>query len=449
MNSQLKKNIKFLRLLNSSFAFSCLLFLNNQANARAYQLKDLIEKSHTHPEVKLEYYEVEKASSLFERIDGETRPKLQILGGIGPNKSVVGNATQFEESSRVDTITYLAKFDLKVPFYAFNREGDLKKAATGNKKVKELDVAKKEQELVKKIKEYYFGFQYASSLNEFAKDTLKDLDDVLTDMKSGKNKKVAQDEITKLSVFRSLAQIKKYEIEKGLAQSLLGLKYVAQDDELTIEQDYIEFNLRDIPQLPTLKQNLPETNIDLQKASIGLEAKSSFLSSEKKAQLPIFGLFSSFDWTSTNKSSHQNSPFAYDPFNKSDFSIGVGLVWDIDFGVKSSNVKVAQIELEAIKTQQAFALKNLPIKVEKTYLDFIEAKNKAIELEKTYKSSKKLFNSTATGVALGLTPVKDIIESYTLKAQIYQQYVESVYNFEMKLAELSLEVGAELDPLLK
>ena len=91
----------------------------------------------------------------------------------------------------------------------------------------------------------------------------------------------------------------------------------------------------------------------------------------------------------------------------------------------------------------------MPLKVEKSYLDYIEAKKKADELEKTYKSSKKLFNSTATGIALGLTPAKEIIESYTLKAQIYQQFVEAVYNYEMKLADLSLEVGIELDPTLK
>jgi len=52
-------------------------------------------------------------------------------------------------------------------------------------------------------------------------------------------------------------------------------------------------------------------------------------------------------------------------------------------------------------------------------------------------------------VALGITPAKDIIESYTLKAQIYQQFVEAAYNYEMKLAELSYEMGTELDPSLK
>lgn len=420
-----------------------------QIKAKAFNLKELIELSKIHPEVKLEAFEVDKANTLFERIDGETRPKLQILGGIGPNKSARGNAITYEESSRVDTITYLSKIDLKIPFFAFNREKDLANAATGNLKVKELSVVKKQQELIKKIKEYYFGYQYASSLNDFATETLKDLDDVISDIKNGKNKKINSDELTKLSVFRSLAQVKKFEIEKGLAQGLLGIKYITQEEGSTIEQDYIEFTPKEIKSLESLIKDLNETNIDLKKANIGLDAKSAFLASEKKSQLPIFGLFSSFDWTSTNKSSHQHSPFAYDPFNRANFSIGVGFIWDIDFGIKSSNVKVAQIEYESIKIQQSFAQRNLPLKVEKSYLDYIEAKNKADELEKTYKSSKKLFNSTATGIAMGLTPAKEIIESYTLKAQIYQQFVEAVYNYEMKLADLSLEVGTELDPTLK
>ena len=87
--------------------------------------------------------------------------------------------------------------------------------------------------------------------------------------------------------------------------------------------------------------------------------------------------------------------------------------------------------------------------MEKIYLDLVEAQKKASELEQSYKTSKKLLNNIASGVALGITPAKDIIESYTLKAQVYQQFVEAVYNYELKLAELSYEAGAEFDPALK
>lgn len=433
--------MKYLLLITLFYAF--------ETQAKAYQLKELIELAKVHPEVEIETYEVEKAKTLFERIDGETRPKLSILSGLGPNKSATGNPLASSESGHIDTVTYLAKIDLKIPVFAFNRQKDLITAATGNLKVKELEVKKKELELIKKVKEYYYGFQYASSLNEFAGSTLTDLDDVIKGMKENKSKKSGDEELNKLSLFRSLAQVKKYEIEKGLAQGLLGLKYITQAEDPKVEQDWIEFNKKEIPTLAELVKKLPESNIDLRKANIGVDAKTSFLTSEKKSQLPVFGIFSSFDWRSTAKSTKQTSEFAYDPYNAADFSIGVGLIWEIDFGVKSSNVSAARIDLESIKVQKAFAEKNLPIKIEKIYLDLVEAGQKATELEKSYKSSKKLLNNIATGVALGITPSKDIIESYTMKAQIYQQFVEAAYNYEMKLAELSFEMGTELDPALK
>ncbi len=422
------------------------LFLCTIAEAKVYQLKELIAKAVVHPEIQIEQFEVDKAESLFARIDGEMRPKITILSGLGPNKSSTGNAITSSRSAKVDTVTYLTTVDLKIPVFMFNRQSDLHKAADGNMKVHELDVQKKQLELIKKVKEYYYGYQYASSLNEFATSTLKDLDEALGEMKS--SKKTNSEEMGKLQVFRSLAQVKKYEIEKGLAQGILGLKYITQDTNPVVEQDWIEYSERKLPTLETLNSQLAESNIDLRKAKIGLDAKQAYLTSEKKSLLPIFGIFSSFDYRTTAKSDKQESKFALDPYNRADFSVGIGLVWDIDFGVKSSNVSIAQIELETVKVQQAFAQKNLPIKIEKIYLDLVEAQKKATELEKTYKTSKKMLNNIASGVALGIAPAKDIIESYTLKAQVYQQYVEAIYNYEMRLADLSYEMGKELDPAL-
>lgn len=428
------------------YSLLLILLISIKTQAKSYQLRELVELARIHPEVQIETYEVDKAKTLFERIDGETRPKLSILSGLGPNKSVTGNALGTTQSNHLDTVTYMAKVDLKFPLFSFNRQKDLTNAATGNMQVKELDVLKKELELIKKVKEYYYGIQYASSLNDFASSTIKDLDDIIKDMKENKSKKNSDEDLNKLSLFRSLAQVKKYEIEKGIAQGLLGLKYITQTPDPKIEQDWIEFNKKNIANLSEILKKIPESNIDFRKVNIAVDAKTSFLASEKKSLLPVFGLFSSFDWKDTQKSTKQLSQFSNDPYNMSDFSVGFGLIWEIDFGIKTSNISSARIDLDSIKAQRSFAEKNLPIKIEKIYIDLVHAEKNAIELQKSYKASKKLLNNIATGVALGITPAKDIIESYTLKAEIYQQFVEAAYNYEMKLAELSFELGTELDP---
>lgn len=412
--------------------------------AKVYNLKTLLELSNNHPEVAIEAFEVEKASKLFDRIDGETGPKISILSGLAPNKSTSGNALTSQTSSSVDTISYLAQIELRWPLFMFNRTNDLKNAANGNQKIKELDVLKKKNLLKKQIKEYYYGLQYAYSLDRFAASTLKDLDEAIESFKESK-KNNRQEDLTKLTIFRSLAQTKKYEIEKGLAQGLLGLKYITQEDAPSIEQDWIEFNPIKIPSKDEILSSVNKSNLDFQKAAIGLDAKKAYLQSEKKAFLPTFGIFSKYDWMDTAKSTTQQSSFAYDTHNKSDFSIGIGMVWELDFGIKSSNISIAQIDYNQIARQKEFAEKNLPLKIEKIYLELIEAEKKSYELEKAYKSSKKLLANIATGAAFGLTPAKEIIEVYSLKAQVYKDYVESIYNYELKLSELSFETGMDFN----
>lgn len=427
-------------------SFLCL-FNVVHVQAKTYSLTGLISIIKDHPELSLEDLEIKKANSLFEKIDGETRPKLSLLAGVGPNKSAHGNSLSSSQSTSIDTVTFLSKIDLKIPLFAFNRQNDLYEAASGNKQTKEVDKNKKEAQLIKQLKEFYYSLQYTTSLNDFATSTIKDLDEVIQNLKN--NKKENTDDYSKLTIFRSLAYIKKIEVEKAMSQASLGLKYISQDENPTIEQDYLEYIPKKIPELSYLKQTLMSSHFDLLKLEAGFKAKNALLTSEKKSQLPIFGLFSSFDWKNTQKSEKQNSVFSNDPFNKSDFSIGLGMIWDIDFGIKSSNIHIAQYEVEALQIQKVFALKNIPLKIEKIYLDVSESQQKAEELEKTYKSTKKVFNKAATGVALGLSPAKEIIESYTKKAEIYQQYLEAIYQFELRLAELSFEFGKELDPLLQ
>ena len=223
---------------------------------------------------------------------------------------------------------------------------------------------------------------------------------------------------------------------------------MTQDPQVNLSEEYLEQAIKNLPTLEELKKRLLNTNFDIKKATLGHEAKLSFYESEKKARLPVFGLFSSFEWKKTPDSQKQLSPFSYDPYHQSDFSIGVGFIWDFDWGSKNSLIDMARIETEILSRQKEFAQRNLPLKIEKLYLDCESSAKKAQELEKAYKLTKKIFSKKASGLALGMSAAKEIIESYTKKAEAYSLYLESVYEFEKNLALLSFEFGEELDSSL-
>lgn len=416
------------------------------AFSKSYELKELIELVNNHPEVALTEYEVQKAQTLIERINGEIRPKLNVLAGLGPNMSSRGNAISSTGSNSIDTVTYLADIKIQIPIFGFNRDKNLLDAASGNIQVKKIDVEQKKAELVKQIKEFYYGYQFASSLNEFAKGTLEDLDNALEDLKNSKKK--SNDDYDKLSIFRSMAQTKLFEIQKGLSQATLGLKFITQDESPTIEQDWIEYTPREIPSIKEILDNLESTHFDLRKVNYGIDATYNMLESEKKSRLPVFGLFGQLDLRETPKSENQHSHFSYDPYNRSEISVGLGFIWEMDFGVKSSAIASALIEHESMKLKQNYAKRNFPLKLEAVYLELIEARSKVEELEKAYKTSKKIVTRIGTGIAMGLTPAKEIIDSYSMKAQTYYELHQAIYNFEMKLSQLSYEAGVEVDSLL-
>ncbi len=417
--------------------------LSTTLTAKEYSFEELLECAKKHPEVEIESAQVALAENDINKINGETLPKISVLAGVGPNYTRRGNALASTRSNDVNAASYLANIKIQIPIFAFNRSGDYKTASHNNVLVKKIDVEKKQAELAKKLKEYYFGFQYASNLHRFAQETLTDLNRALTEMEKSKAKN-AQSDFEKLTLFKSMAMTKLFEIEKGLEQAQIGLKFITSDSEATIAQDWIEFNPRELPPLSEMLAKLEENNFDLRQAKVGLLARENLVKAEKKAYLPVFGVFAEADLRHTPKSESQQSVFAYDPFNRSDLTVGFGFIWDIDFGVKKSNVESATIEFNKLQRQMQYAKTNLPLKVQVAYSEVVEAQKKIEELEKSYKLTKKMVTRIASGIALGLVPAKEIIESYTMRAEMYQQLYESIYKYELRLADLSYELGLNL-----
>lgn len=410
---------------------------------KKYQFKELLSLVKKHPDLNKAEVEIEKARLLFKKIQGETGPKFSALVGIAPNESVSGNSTASHSSEKLDTTTTLINLEVKYPLFMYNRSGNLKEANEYNVQIKVLEHKKKELELIRNLKEYYYGFKYASSLKSFAEDTIKDLDEAVNGIKPGKEN---DENSLKLKIFRSMAKAKLLEVNKGLELAKLGLRYITQDftsNDISLDEDWIEFRSSEKLDLKKLKTEILTTNIDYQRAVFGEKAKSLYSLSESKALYPVFGLFSKYEYRKTPGSEKQTSDFSYDPYNQSDFSLGIGFVWDFDFGSRQSQKMEAVLEAEQMKREKIFAENNLPLMFDKLTFEYEETFLKAEVYQQAYKDSKKLMTKVGSGVALGLAPAKDIIESYSLKAEAYKNYLEAVYQFELKDAEVRYFLGRE------
>ena len=163
----------------------------------------------------------------------------------------------------------------------------------------------------------------------------------------------------------------------------------------------------------------------------------------------MFGALVKYDYAQTNQRTVQNNPFIYDPYNHSSLAAGVGLTWDIDFGVGQSKRDKLVLEIAELKSKELYAKEGLKVLLNKSYIEVEDAQRRAETLKKAYKSAKKWLTNIETSVGLGLTPAKDIIDAYTTRALVFKDYYESLYQYQMAWAHLSEAIGQEVDPLLK
>ena len=420
---------------------------------RIVSLKEAIQLAlKNNLEIKTEGYKSPIAATDLTLIKGELSPKINITGGVGPINGKTGNYLGYQDTKTWGA-EWITSIETKIPLYAWGRQNDLNHAAQLNTELNLTDKTKKENEVILKLKEAYYGWQYALSLQDFVTETGKDLDQAVTALENKKNGK--KEDLLRLEVFKYQVQEKLIEIKKSVKLAQMGVNfYIGEELKLDPktaiqnERQWIEIDSRELKDfdyyLNLMKQSAP----DLVKVGKGIEAKSSLLTSEKKSRYPVFGALIKYDFAQTNQRPSEHNPFIIDRYNKSEAAVGVGFTWDIDFGVKQSKIDKLVLEVAELKSKELFANEGLKVLLNKSYMEVVEAEQKAETLKKAYKSAKKWLNNIGTSVGLGLTPAKDIIDAYTTRALVFKDYYEALYNYQLAWANLSNATGTEVDPLL-
>ncbi len=430
--------------------FSSIQLLNAEERASNLSLKDAITKlKNQNLELLAEKFKTQIAAGDKSLISGEFLPKISLSLGAGPINGKSGNVLSYTNTNSWGAIL-VSSIEAKIPLFVWNRSGDLYRAVEANVQVNQQDQIKKENEIIVKLKEAYYGEQFALSLYDFVTETEKDLTDALTALESKKSKK---EEMLRIEVLKFQVQEKKAEIEKSIKLARMGVQFFTGTpvkENLSLnERQWIERDERELKPLDYYLAKFNQHHPDLQKVKYGILAKEALHSSEKKSQYPTIGALVKYDYAHTNQRTAQNNPFAYDPYNKNDLALGIGLSLDLDFGVKKSKIDKLSLEVLELKAKKEFAETGLSVLVQKAYLEVKEAEERAIALNKAYKAAKKWMTTVGASVALGLTPAKDIVDAYTTKAFIFKDYYESIYRYQMAWAKLSEACGVEVDPSLE
>jgi outer membrane protein TolC len=410
--------------------------------------KLLLEAAKNNGELKVASFKSEAAFWDMKRAKREFYPKIQAQAGAGPIPRATGNALSSSEDKSVWGATYFGSIETVWPVYTWGRRDAAMSAGVYGQKVVEQDKRIKEAEVRFNLKKSYYGALLASSLLSFVLEVEEEAQGVLENFeKENRSKK----DRYRISILLSQIRAKKAEIlrEYETALSAMALYSGFGDGKILPREEGIEPVTRNLRPLEYYLDLMRGFRPEIKKLMFGIEAKNALAVVEKRANLPIFGVMGKYTFARTNVRQKQTSSFAYDPYNGYNLIFGVGLKWDFDFGV--SQAKAGRLESEAreLAETKIYADDGLALLVKKAWLGARGAQETLVASQEALTTGKKWLRSVVSQTNLGLADSKEIADAYEARASTLKNYYEAIFNHHMAWAQLSLEVGKEVDPLLE
>ena len=343
-------------------------------------------------------------------------------------------------------------FDFAQPIYTFGRLSSYEKAANSQILAKTELTQAKRNEVIFKAKEIYYGYLMAcefeklvESLSGFLKEAL---DEAEKSQKDEQNKsaikphdlyrlKMAYDDLEQKGLF---AQAAKKTAEKALSWiSGTTFSSVAESSLKPIQfekkslENYLDLSKASRPELKALPA--------------GIEAYEALADAKQAEDYPVifFGGFGELNWSPVR--TRQNSQFAFDPFNRPQGGIGLGLKFDLEFKRHSAEAQEQRAQAMKLKATESYAVPGIELEVKKAFYE-VEQLQKSLEIATRRRdTAKKWFVSNSMGWSVGVTSAEDLLEALEGSGLARKNYIETLYAYNLALAKLSQAVGKELEGL--
>jgi outer membrane protein len=316
----------------------------------------------------------------------------------------------------------------------------------------EVDRAKKDQrrnEIALKVKEYYYGILLARELKELVMEVQEDLAKARTTARKLLDK--GSDNVDETDIF-------KLESYEGEAKNYL--EEAKKGEELALAALRVRIGLPDTVPLDIGTERLvPEemkgadlaSSLEISRARRpeyrqireGLKAREALVEAAKAGYYPDIFAGGILSAAYSEKRDRASNPWIQDEFNHFWAGAALGIKWHLDFGITRAKVAEEMAQYNRLKSTSQFAEANIPLQIQKCYLDLQSAEKSIATSKEAYSSSKKWTVASLANFDFGVGPSKDIFDGLQQYAKLRAAYFQAIYNQKMALANLSYATGEE------
>ncbi|HEX8960930.1 MAG TPA: TolC family protein [Geobacteraceae bacterium] len=398
--------------------------------------------------------DIELTSSKLDEAKAYRYPQIEVIGLTGPvpQAKYSGSFVNTTDSiNQTDRWTWFARSDatLVQPLYTFGKIMENMRAATHGIEVDKAKKVQRRNEIVVKVKEYYYGLLLARELKELLLEVREDLTKArqtaarLLDKGSAN---VEETDLYKLDAFTG--EVDKYleEARKGEALALVALRTrinLSAETQLDVATERLTPDEGKTPALSSYLEVSREKRPEYRQIREGLKAREALVEAARAGWYPDFFVAGYLSGAYAEKRDRVSNPWVPDEFNHFWGGVALGLKWKLDFGITSAKVAGEQAQYNRLLHTRDYADENIPLQITKFYLELQEADRSITAARNGYANAKKWAVAALANFDFGIGPAKEIFDALQEYAKMRAAYFQSIYNYKMAQANLAYAAGEE------
>lgn len=387
-------------------------------------------------------------------------PRANLRNVWGPIPRARGEFTETGVLVSPDTSTGLSdlrwftevELSLTQPILTFGRLSGASRAAGHGVEAAEAGVEAAEADVRLRVRKAYWGLVLGYELLrviEGLQEDAREAETRLNELFDEGSESVSQVDLFKFEVFR-------YQLDKSHREALgrlelgrAGLRTAIGLDDgegVDVQTRVLEPAETTLDSLEAYVAIALRTRPELEQLRAGIAARSSLIDAERGSYLPQ--LFAAAEFTLNRAPSRfdPNNPFVYNPTNFFRPGVIVGLNWDINFLHTGDRVRLAEAELAKVADGLDPLTDAIRLEVHGAYLKVREAERNIEQSRRALKASENWLRSTVQTFDLGIGEIKDVIDAFQANAAMRREHLQTIFEYNSALAELSKAVGQDLYP---
>lgn len=406
------------------------------------------------PELGEAQADIELTASKLDEARAHRYPQIEAISLFGPapraNREDITPVVATDRSfSRFNQATWFTSTDAMIiqPLYTFGKISENMKAATHGI---EVDRSRKEQranEIVLKVREYYYGLLLAREMKELVleiQETLVKAREKAKKLLDQGSESVEEMDIYKLDAFSGEVQKYLEEATKGERLALAALKARINqpaDTPLEISSQRLVMVEIDTPEFQELLDKARQNRPEYRQLAEGIKARAALVEASRANYYPDIFLGGLFSWAYSAGRDRISNPYFDDKFKHLSGGVALGARWKLDFGITGARVSAEEAQYNRLLSTRDYAEANIPLQIKKFYLELKEAEQSATATKNAYTNAKKWAVTALANFDFGIGPAKEIFEALQAYARMRAGHFQSLYNYRMAWANLDYATG--------